>query len=202
MKSRILAFLLLLAAAHGGAQTTKTGAWSKQDADKWFSQLAWLHGVARTPHSSIDRQEFARLYHLHPERWDKAFEYIKNTDLNALKPGRYQVWGDSVYVTVAENASKDSSQTRWEAHQNYADIHLMITGRELVGTGPLKGAPNVVPYDAGKEVGFWDVKGRFYEENTKNFFIFFPNLDAHRPGNKLPGGGPEKKLVVKVLTEK
>ncbi len=202
MKSMIAGLFLLVICTTGLAQTKTPSTWSKKDADKWFTQYEWLHGVKLTPHRSIDREEFARLYHLHPERWDKAFGYLKNTDMASLKPGRYQVWGDSVYVTVTENASKDSSLTKWESHQNYADIHLMITGKELIGVGPVKGTANVVPYDATKDVGFWDVKGKFYEADPKTFFIFFPNLNAHRPSNKLPDGGQEKKLVIKVLTEK
>jgi len=151
---------------------------------------------------SIENFRIAQDINRMPKEIIRAFAYLKNTDLTALKVGRFQVWGDSVYVTVTESASKDSALTRWEGHKNYADIHYMITGKEKIGVGPLKGAKNIVPYDEIKDIGFYETQGKFYEASSQVFFIFFPNLDAHRPGVKVPDGGTEKKLVIKILTEK
>jgi len=111
-----------------------------------------------------------------------------------------------VYALITGGAAKDPSETRWEGHRHYADIHYVISGKEKIGRGSLKGARPVVEYDPVKDIAFYKVAGTFYDADTTNYFVFFPGLDAHQPGVKGAGMSEAaaqgvKKLVIKVRTD-
>jgi len=173
--------------------------WTKKKAAAWFNGHAWLNGLKLKPHQSIDQLVFARQYTANKILWDKAFAYLKATDLMAIKIGHYQIEGEDVYASVTEAPTKDFAKTRYEAHQNYTDIHLMITGKEKIGVAPLAEATVKTAYDPAKEVGFWNAEGKMYVAEPGTFFIFFPT-DAHSPSINVDGPDVVKKIVVKVRT--
>lgn len=157
-----------------------------------------------TAHPSIDQKELTRQTRLHPDRWKKAWDYLYNTDFSQLAPGRYEIDGGNVYALVTEGPLKASSENRWESHRHYADIHYIISGKEEIGAGALGNAQPVVPYDTAKDIAFYHVAGKFYPSDGSQYFVFFPQRDAHQPGvnagNAIPGE-VVKRLVIKVLTE-
>lgn len=174
--------------------------WTKRKAKKWFNEKAWLNGWPVSPSKTIDKLEFARQYHANRSRWDKAFKYLDTADLTGIKPGRYAVDGDDVYVIVTEGATRDMDKSLWEAHKNYADIHYVISGRERIGVTPFSAVTIVTPYDPVKDIAFYNAPGKFYVARPNNFFVFFAEHDAHRPGIKTAGFDSDKKIVVKVRT--
>ncbi len=68
--------------------------WPLEKAISWYDSREWLNGLKLDPHKVVDKQEFARQYYANKAGWDKAFSFLKNTDLNSLKPGRFPVDGD------------------------------------------------------------------------------------------------------------
>lgn len=165
---------------------------------KWFEGKAWLNGLSLTPHKTIDQAEFKKQYEANPEMWDKAFRYLKETDLAALKPGKYAIEGDNVYALVTEGPARSADTAKWEDHQQYIDIHHVITGKENMGLAPVTTATVLTPYDSGKDIGFYKANGTFYESGNDTFFIVFPK-DAHLPGIKIDGYNDRiKKVVIKV----
>ena len=172
--------------------------WTKKKAAAWFNSRAWLHGAKMKPHQSIDQLEFARQYAANKSRWDKAFAYLKSVDLKTIKAGHYQIEGEDVYANVTEAPSKEFAQTQYEAHQNYSDIHLMISGKEKIGVTSLEGATVKTAYDPSKDIGFWNkADDKIYTAEPGTFFIFFP-ANAHRPTIKVQGQDVVRKIVVKV----
>lgn len=149
------------------------------------------------PHHSIDKVEFAKQYHANKLWWDKAFQYIKNTDLASLKTGEHPIVGDDVFARVSEGPLKNIDSSKWEAHKNYIDIHYVIRGREKIGLGSLSTATLVVPYDSKRDIAFYDGKGKYYIAEPGTFFIAFLE-QIHRPGLEVEGKEVEKKLVIKV----
>jgi biofilm protein TabA len=149
------------------------------------------------PHNSIDKVEFAKEYHAHKLWWDKAFAYIRNTDLVSLKPGDHPIIGEDVFARVTEGFLKNFDSSKWEAHKNYIDIHYVIKGREKIGIGPLSSATIVVPYNSTRDISFYEGKGKYYIAEPGTFFIAFPK-DIHRPGLEVNGKETEKKLVIKI----
>jgi len=150
------------------------------------------------PDRSIDVNEFSRQYLLNPERWDRAFSFLRDTDLAGIKIGRHELEGSDLFVSVDEYVSKDESDTRLEAHRKYADIQYIISGDEIMGIVPLGKTSETVPYNAEKDVVFLESdKEKLLHATPGRYFIFFPD-DAHKPGIKVVGQATVKKAVIKV----
>ncbi|MDP4222939.1 MAG: YhcH/YjgK/YiaL family protein [Bacteroidota bacterium] len=197
-------FLIIVAMAVLSAcsDNSDPSAWSTQKIDKWFEKGDWLNGWKVKPDESINRKAFAISYFKNRERWDKAFTFLKNSDLSVLELKRYDIDDDNVYAPVSEYLTKNEADARYEAHQKYIDIQYVVSGKELIGIAPVSQKNEVLePYDATKDIEFLNVSGG--ENRTAmpdRFFIFFPD-DAHRPGLKDGESSPVRKVVVKVKVD-
>ena len=150
-----------------------------------------------TPHESINKLEFAKQYNKNERWWREAFAYLEQTDLAALKPGKYLIDGDNVFAIVTEGPARREDTAKWEAHQLYQDIHYVIKGQEKIGVAPVSSATIINPYDLTKDIGFYKAIGKYYTATPGNFFIFFPQ-DAHKPSLQIKKGDTVKKIVIKV----
>lgn len=61
---------------------------------------------------------------------DTAIHYIKEHSLNDLKKGRNEVDGDFAFINCFEYETLPEEKTAFEAHEKYADIHMVISGEE------------------------------------------------------------------------
>lgn len=170
------------------------------EVSKWFKKREWLNGLRLNPHKSINRQEFAKQYQAHKDKWDKAFRFLKETDLMNLKPGKYPIDGENVFATVTEAPSKEFAVSEWESHRKYQDIQLIIRGKEKIGTTPVSALSVRDVYKESIDAAFYNGEGMYYLAAPGTFFIFFPG-DAHRPNIKVKNFEVVKKIVVKVKTE-
>lgn len=170
---------------------------TNKEAIKWYNSRVWMKGLKLKPHSSIDKLRFAKEYQARKDWWDKAFDYIRNTDLDTLKAGDHPIVGMDVFARVTEGPLKYIDSSKWEAHKNYNDIHYVISGKEKIGMGPLSSATIIVPYDNRKDIAFYDGKGQYFIGDQKTFFIAFTN-QIHRPGLEIDGRKVIKKLVIKI----
>ncbi|MCX6320930.1 MAG: YhcH/YjgK/YiaL family protein [Bacteroidia bacterium] len=186
----------------GCKSSTDPATWSSKKIDKWFEKGEWLNGWTVSPDASINRKVFAVSYFKNKERWDKAFTFLKNSDLSKLEIKRYNIDGDNLYAPVSEYLTKNEEDARYEAHQKYIDIQYVISGVEQMGIAPISQKKDVlVPYDATKDIEFMTVnQGVNYKATPDKFFIFFPS-DAHRPGLKVGENSQVRKVVVKVKVD-
>jgi biofilm protein TabA len=132
---------------------------------------------------------------LHPA-FARAFEFLAQTDLLSLTPGRHAIDGDRVYVSIDHKPGRGREGARIEAHRRYIDIQLTIEGSEEIGWMPLAGCRLPAgPYDADKDITFFsDRPDTWIQAPAGHFAIFFPE-DAHAP---LAGHGLLKKAIVKI----
>lgn len=181
------------------SQAQSGNKWTKKQTAHWYNNREWLNGLPLKPHPSTDQEEFARQYQANKSGWDKAFAYMKETNLNSLTPGKYQIDGENVYVTVTEAPAKDFDKTKWESHRNYSDIHYMVKGKEKMGVVPISAAKVTKAYDPAKDIIFYSAEGKFHLATPDVFFIISP-LYAHRPSVKVAGEEVVKKIVIKIRT--
>lgn len=173
------------------------GDWSGHKAKKWFKKKEWLSGLSIKPHSSIDKVQFAKQYHLNQANWDKAFAYLKNTDLQKLPNGRYTIDGNNVYAIVTEAPTKDYDKTAFESHRKYIDLQYVISGEENMAKTPIASVTISKPWDERSDLANYTGDGKIYTVPAGTFNLFFPS-DAHRP-NITPGGNKVvKKIVIKI----
>ncbi|GAA4084333.1 YhcH/YjgK/YiaL family protein [Mucilaginibacter panaciglaebae] len=183
--------------------TTASAQMSKNAAKAWVKKGEWRNGFKLELYPGLDNAEFAKQYRANKKYWDEAFGYITNTNLDTLSTGKHVIDGDNVFATVTNGPTKEMDKTGWEAHHNYLDLHLVISGREKVGVMNAKTAEVTNPYDAAKDVENFNsnTKGDWYVEDPGTLYIFFPQ-NAHRPGVHVDGYDKVKKMVIKVKMAK
>lgn len=159
----------------------------------------WPCGWKATPADCLDRQKMDAHFAAHPDRWKATFEFLKNTDLESLELGEYEILGRDVYAIVSEYLPKEAEDCRFESHKKYIDLQYLISGEEMMGVTATESLEVVVPYV--EDIMFYTPEGveAVYEKAVPGkFFVFFPD-DAHRPSMKSAEGVSVKKVVVKVL---
>lgn len=88
-----------------------------EEATQWFKDGKWSNDLNLQVHKSVDVCEFYSQYNKNKKFWDKAFTFLKETDLEHMAPGKYAIEGDNVYVSVAEGITKAIEDTKWEEHR-------------------------------------------------------------------------------------
>lgn len=171
-----------------------------KEINKWYTSMQWLNGVPRKPAGNINVTEFAKQYHANKARWDFAFDWLKKTDLHTLTPGRHLLDGENVYINVTEGPTKNKDDVLFEAHKVYADIHCVVSGSELIGVAPYDKAVVKKEYNAAKDIGFYEAKGKYYVSDSTTIFILFPEKDAHCGAIKVKESAIVKKVTVKIKT--
>ena len=139
----------------------------------------------------------SKYFKVHP-LFEKAFEYINNTDLVNMDDGKYEIdaAGLKAIFSNKNGMTVNESIAKFECHNKYIDIQLCITGREQFGWKPReKCTIENGGYNTEKDVQFYsDAPDMFFQLSDGQFAIFFPQ-DVHAP---MIGEGPIKKLVIKV----
>ncbi|MBL7737060.1 MAG: YhcH/YjgK/YiaL family protein [Chitinophagaceae bacterium] len=128
----------------------------------------------------------------------KAFEYIRNTDLQALAVGKYDIQGDELKVAVMskKGMTREESAAKFECHDRHIDIQLCLNGAETIGWKPREDCASPKgDYNPEKDVQFYaDAPDMYFGLKPGQFAIFFPE-DVHAP---MIGEDEIKKLVIKV----
>lgn len=130
------------------------------------------------------------------QRFPRAFEFLRGTDLKALAPGRYPVDGDNLLAIVETAAGRSREAAKLECHRKYIDIQLVLGGTDEMGWKPLHDCREpLADYHAEKDIQFFrDAPASWIATPSGAFCIFFPE-DAHAP---LVGSGEIRKVIVKV----
>lgn len=128
---------------------------------------------------------------------DIALDYLYSHSLEGFQAGHYEIAGDYVYLNVFDYETIPEEQGFFEAHERYADIHMTITGEEIVGVSDIA---KVTVKSWDKEADLMEVEGaveHYMKLSPGKVLVTLPE-DAHKV--KLAAGRPSpvKKAVVKV----
>ncbi|HEX5363866.1 MAG TPA: YhcH/YjgK/YiaL family protein [Gallionella sp.] len=132
---------------------------------------------------------------LHP-LFTRAFDYIRDTDLMALKPGRHDIVGDDLFAIVEQVPGRTREAAQLEAHRRYIDIQLVLEGVDEMGWKPLADCHDPVSeHSAERDIRFFrDEPAAWIATPPGHFCIFFPE-DAHAP---LVSSSTIRKVIFKV----
>lgn len=132
---------------------------------------------------------------LHP-LFARAFDFLRNTDLLALAPGKHTVLGEEVFAIVESCAGRTKAEAKLECHRRYIDIQLVLEGVDEMGWKPVTECVNPsTDYNAARDIRFFnDAPSSWVSTPAGAFCIFFPE-DAHAP---LVGNGLIRKVVMKI----
>jgi YhcH/YjgK/YiaL family protein len=120
--------------------------------------------------------QYVKLHPLFPQ----TFEYIKNTDLTALKPGRHVILEDALFVIIQHGSGQSRAEAKLECHRKFIDIQLVLDGVDEMGWRPLADCHEVLEeYNLLRDVQFFkDSPINWLITPANKFCIFFPE-DAH-----------------------
>jgi YhcH/YjgK/YiaL family protein len=148
----------------------------------------------------IDKLKNGIYYYGLGAKIQKALEFLKNTNLAELEPGKYEIEKDDIYAMIFEYETKPVDGVLWEAHKKYIDIQYMIKGSEKMGYTNGENIMTTIEYDEEKDILFGTAKGDFMTVEEGMFVIFAPQ-DGHMPSINIEKPEKVKRAVVKILVD-
>lgn len=104
----------------------------------------------------------------------------------------------NVYINMVEYQTKALEESKFEAHRDYIDIQIVLSGEELFGVTFSEYLKEITPYDEEAECSF--LQGDIQSTTIlkpDTFIIVFPG-EPHMPGIQTDGPSTLRKMVVKV----
>ena len=130
--------------------------------------------------------------------WKKTFEFIqKASDLE----GGFEIDGRNIYASVSCIATREADSI-FEAHRDYADIHIRLAGEETIYSTCINDDMTVnTPYDKEKDfILFEGIQSPDTEVIIRpGYFALYLPDDVHKPC-VMTGDSPvnTKKIIVKI----
>lgn len=132
------------------------------------------------------------------QRFAKAIEFLRRSDLKNLPEGKYEIDGEHIYAIVSKGPGRKKENAQLEIHMRYIDIQFVLAGTDEMGWKSRSRCKEAAgEYDQKNDVQcFKDEPDTWFSTGFGAFAIFFPE-DAHMP---LISPGMLHKVVVKVET--
>lgn len=146
-----------------------------------------------------DKLENSYLYYGLNARMKKAFEFLIDTDIAGIKPGKYAIEDQDIYASVSDYLTKPQDHGSYEAHRKYIDIQYLASGVEKMLFSDAAAMQESTGYDEGKDICFYEgAAGGKITVPAGCFAVFMPQ-EVHMP-SIMAGEAPEhvRKVVVKV----
>ena len=134
------------------------------------------------------------------ERFQKAFEYLKTTNLSEKENGKYEIDGENIYVSVQDYNTKPEEKRKFKSQKKYANIQFIKKSKKKLGYTDIKNCTNLTSYDEKNDIEFLknsENKNHFAYAKEGDFLVFFPQ-DAHMPCISINESLYVKKAVVKI----
>ncbi len=147
----------------------------------------------------VDRIENAQLYYSVHTKFKRAFEYVRQLDIDAIAVGKYEIDGESIFALVQHYNTKLQEQGSWEAHRRYIDLQYVAQGVEAFGYANIHRLQQG-EYDTAKDFLPLEGEGDFVTVSGGSFALVFPQ-DAHMPSMAIGAPSFVKKIVVKIAVE-
>jgi len=138
-------------------------------------------------------------YEILHRNFKKGFDFIRNSDLENLEPGRYEIDSDEVFVLVQTYKTSPENEKKFETHRNYIDIQYIVSGTEVIGYTPAEKLTVCDPYNEECDAEMSDCPDMTpCTLEAGSFILLFPE-DPHKPGCSYGNNHNNvRKIVVKV----
>lgn len=138
----------------------------------------------------------------YPVAIQKAINYLKENDLVAKAPGRYELDGDNMILQVLDVQTTERCNLRPEVHRTYIDVQFLAKGKELIGIYPDRG-DNEIDEDLleTRDLIFYknneNARETHLEMEEGSYAVFYPH-DVHVPAIMKDEAMAIRKIVIKV----
>ena len=110
---------------------------------------------------------------------DTAIRYLQSADLRALVKGRNEIDGDKAFVNRFDYQTMTPEQAIWEGHIQYGDIHVLLSGQEMIGVTNVEMLTETVRKPEEDFVGFEGEVKSWFPMTTEDILIVYPE-DIHK----------------------
>lgn len=132
---------------------------------------------------------------LHP-LFEKAFDYIRELDMDNLAKGSEEIEGAYLKVLIVEPDLKSKAEAKLEIHKKFIDIQIPVANEETFGWKALNNLKEPIEeYSSQNDFQLFNDEPSAYINVLPGEFIIFSPEDAHAP---LIGEGITKKIIIKV----
>lgn len=127
----------------------------------------------------------------------ECFAYLKSHDVASYENGSHGIDGDRLFVNVMEYTTTTPKNRFWEAHREYLDVHVVLSGQERVDVNFIQ---NMQQKEYVRQEDFLPMEG---EKNGSillrpgEFLVCYPS-DGHRTAIAVEGPEAVKKAIFKV----
>jgi len=109
---------------------------------------------------------------------DTAIRHVMSADLTQLQPGRNVIDGDEAFINRFDYQTMPAEQAIWEGHIQYGDIHVLLSGKELIGVSDVSMLEKTVQKPEEDFVGYTGEVRTWLPMTTEDILIVYPE-DAH-----------------------
>ncbi len=147
------------------------------------------------------KREYLQRYFGHSENLDKAIRFLEEHDLRTLPLGKTVIDGEEVFVNHFGYHTLEEEEASWEGHMEYADIHVLLSGKEKIGVSDCSELTETERDTESDFVGYKGDVNIWCPMDTTKVLVVFPE-DVHMV--KVTDKEPAEidKLVFKVKLEK
>ena len=135
-----------------------------------------------------------RLYSGINPAFDAIADFVEKNDLKAIESGSYDV-AEGIRVSISEY--EPATGGNYEAHRDFHDLQLAITGEEAIDVLPIEFAENSTGYKPDIEFFTSQTASASRIALTEGTFAFLAPADTHKPCIKM-GTDKIKKAVFKI----
>lgn len=152
--------------------------------------------------TNINSPELAAYAKLNPY-FAEAFEAVKKLLAEDPEKGRHEFNGDKVYANVMEYETKTTDKACFEAHKDYVDIQVVLSGEEIIGFDTEDKLTATTEYVPGDDYILYALNEEYDKVRVRRgeMAIIFPD-EPHAPGIAIDNApSAVKKAVVKVYAK-
>ena len=152
--------------------------------------------MVTTTLSSGDLALYAKLN----KNFEKVFEIAKKAMTDVPAVGKYEIDGDDCFYMIQEYDTKETSRARYETHENYIDVQIILRSEEEIRFETLDKLTVETPYNAEKDIAFWNMTDEYDSVRliAGELSIIYPD-EPHAPSLSTPAGQSHViKLIAKV----
>lgn len=118
--------------------------------------------------------------------------------INNFQEGRYEFEGGA-FLNAESYQTKPSDQKEFEAHREFIDVQIIVSGQEIIEVADVKDKNFQVTKPYVHDIVFMngEVEKKNIELYAGEFYVLYPT-DAHKPCTNLNGEHTVKKIVIKL----
>lgn len=159
--------------------TLTISAQSSKEVRQWIKMGEWHNGFNKAnPHKTLNINEFYTQYQKNTNQWNTLFQWLRDTDLEAIPKGKHPIPNSTLVASVEDSENSPLDKRNTESHKKKIDFMVVVKGTEGFALLDHASSTISVPYDDKKDVMRYQYdknKTHFFHVKSGQFVIFFPS---------------------------